>query len=85
MKLILGISSWFKTTEDKDMLQKNTLSIKELQDKVVFDFDNILSCLLQGTSNCLYGTSSKNVNPDNKKSNFTNDLKKQKIKLKFWI
>lgn len=54
MKLILGISSWFKTTEDKDMLQKNTLSITELQDKVVFDFDNILSCLLQGTSNCLW-------------------------------
>jgi hypothetical protein len=54
MKLILGISSWFKTTEDKDKLQKNTLSIKELQDKVVFDFDNILSCLLQGTSNCLW-------------------------------
>ena len=75
MKLILGISSWFKTTEDKDMLQKNTLSIKELQDKVVFDFDNILSCLLQGPV-IAYGTSSKNVNPDNKKSNSTNDLKK---------
>lgn len=52
------------------MLQKNTLSIKELQDKVIFDFDNILSCFFYRVPVIAYGTSSKNVNPDNKKKQF---------------